>query len=289
MLLKRFKFICWSILGVAAFYFSFNFWDMLLGSMIWEMYFMLPTPLFILITFFLIMFLCRAMGCLFFMPKPHLKAILDNGEAEPSLSQMILRSFSLPFLKRTGMYVLLIAAELILRLVSILLFMYILDHTYFLWESIIRKSSLLVLASWAILAFLVMELPWYFLFYKTSFGGRPNRSREYWFGFKVFLLVLGIFVIRTVLENILFITDVAANQEPPLYKQVLFDLLFIGLCIGLWYLMYRAKCCCVSRCPICAKIGQFFHRCRCDTPAVEPKDETEEKPVTQKVSDSGKE
>ncbi len=286
MSLKRFKFICWSILGVAAFYFSFNFWDMLLGSMIWEMYFKLPTPLFVLITFFLIMFLCRAMGSLFFMPKPRLKAILDNGDPEPSLSQMILRTFSLPFLKRTGMYVLLIAAELFLRLMSILLFMYILDHSYFLWESIAGKSYLLVLISWTIIAFLVMEFPWYLLFYKTSFGGRPNRSREYWFGFKVFLLVLGIFVIRTVLENIFFIT---ADQEPSLYKQILFDLLFIGLCIGLWYLMYRKKWCCTSGCPVCAKIGQLFRRCSCSAPSVEQKEEIEEKTAGENVSDPGKE
>lgn len=287
MLLKRFKFICWSILGVAAFYFSFNFWDMLLGSMIWEMYFQLPTPLFILTTIFLIMFLCRAMGCLFFMPKPRLKAILDNGEAEPSLSQMILRVFSLPFLKRAGMYVLLIAAELILRLISIFLFMYILDQTYALWEIIGQKSTLAVLAAWTVIAFLIMELPWYLLFYKTSFGGRPNRSCEYWFGFKVFLLVLGIFIIRTLLESTLFTSAVAAGQKPFLY--ILFDLLFLGLCIGLWYLMYRKEWNCASNCPICAKIGSFFCRSSCQVPSVEQKDEAGEKSDGENTSDSEKE
>lgn len=254
---QRFNFICRSILKIILFYALLLWWGYRLDPLILELYVNTPFVLFACTVFFLFLFFCRTMGCLVFMPKDKLKAILRNGQISPGASEIVIRLFSWPFIKRTTLFFLLFAAEFVLRLASILLFLKTVSLAvpFLAWlgsVSIILTNVLLIAT-----AYIIMELPFYLLFYKLSFKGHANRSNEYRFGIKLaafVLILLGLRMLQVSLETRFQFEDVEIVSAGTLAV----------LGTGIWYLMYRKDwsfCC--SNCPVCSKIKSIFGKSCC--------------------------
>lgn len=254
---QRFNFICRSILKIILFYALLLWWGYRLDPLILELYVNTPFVLFACTVFFLFLFFCRTMGCLVFMPKDKLKAILRNGQISPGASEIVIRLFSWPFIKRTTLFFLLFAAEFVLRLASILLFLKTVSLAvpFLAWlgsVSIILTNVLLIATG-----YIIMELPFYLLFYKLSFKGHANRSNEYRFGIKLaafVLILLGLRMLQVSLETRFQFEDVEIVSAGTLAV----------LGTGIWYLMYRKDwsfCC--SNCPVCSKIKSIFGKSCC--------------------------
>lgn len=265
----KLKVTCLSLLGIAAFYFSFVFWNYLFGRQVEEFYLALPRPLFSLTTFFLIFFLCRISGTLFFMPKPKLKEILYDGNPEPSLSQLVLKAFSVPFLKRISFFVLMVILEMFFRIQAILVFLWNADNP--LWESFAEVSVGTLVFGWAIAAFLIMELPWFFMFYVLSVPEHPNRIKEYKFGTKLFIFVLLVYIVMRSLGMILPGGTIA--------YEALQSALLVLISFGIWLFMYRpaAVHCGCSCCPVKAAFKKLIGKKECAAPA---ETETKEEQTT---------
>ncbi len=254
---QRFNFICRSILKIILFYALLLWWGYQLDPLILELYVNTPFVLFACAVFFLFLFFCRTMGCLVFMPKDKLKAILRNGQISPGASEIVIRLFSWPFIKRTALFFLLFAAEFVLRLASILLFLKTVSLAvpFLAWlgsVSIILTNVLLIATG-----YIIMELPFYLLFYKLSFKGHANRSNEYRFGIKLaafVLILLGLRMLQVSLETRFQFEDIEIVSAGTLAV----------LGTGIWYLMYRKDwsfCC--SNCPVCSKIKSIFGKSCC--------------------------
>lgn len=269
---QKIRFICWSALKVAAFYLLLVISGILFDPILYDLYIGLPHILFVLVVFFFVLFLCRIMGCLVFLPKDKLKAILRDGQISPAASQIVLRLFSIPFLKRILTITLLIAAEFYLRFTAVLLFLIASQKAAFLLEKIMQISSFLATALLILTAYIIMELPFYLLFYKFSFKGHPNRMYEYRFGMKLSFFVFCVYIINRILLPV-------AQYPDPTTGAVLFYILLTAVSIGLWYLMYRAKGTCFSGCPLCAAVKNAFCRtpeCRREQERIELKDSFEQ-------------
>ena len=244
------KKICWGILGIAAFYILFMGVSFLFLPLFVDLYIYTPFIFFALITFFFTMFLVRETACLVFMPKPRLKAIIRDGQTDVSASQVVLKIFSGAFLKRISMYLGLFVLEIACRIFAIRLFLQGVDSTLPALERIAAKSDMLLVAVLTLAAFIIMELPWYALFYRVSFRGRANRSSEYRFGLKAFVFLLGVLIIQFLLYPLSVRYDSTAAQY----------LLLAALAVvsfGLWWLMYQKqwnKC----SCPLCNRIKSTF-------------------------------
>lgn len=255
--LQQLNFVCRSILQIAFFYVLMLCWGYRLDPLILELYVNTPFMLFACTVFFLFLFLCRAMGCLVFMPKDRLKAILRDGQISPTASQIVIRFFSWPFIKRAALFFLLFIAEFTLRLAFIPLFLKTVSLTIPLW---VRLSSVSIVLTNTLLiatAYVIMELPFYLLFYKLSFKGHANRSHEYRFGMKLAAFVLVLLGLRMLLLSL-----------EPVFPFKGIEIVSAGvlaaLGIGLWYLMYRKDwsfCC--SSCPVCSKIKSIFGKSCC--------------------------
>ena len=254
MTLKTFKSVCWSILGVAAFYSSFYLWNFLLWDFLKNLYMDTPFEVFFVIFFFLIMFLCRFMGCLFFMPKSRLKAILYNGKYDPPLSEILPRVFSAPFIKRISLYTVLFIAEFILRFALITVFIVGFIWTFGFWNMIQNGSEILLFISLAVVGYAVLELPVFLLFYKKSYENHTPRLYEYKFGTKVFIYVTGISIIYLSLLP-------AFESVRTAIDTTLLCLFFFASSLGLWWIMYRMKWLCDCSCPMISKIKSFFGNC----------------------------
>ncbi len=262
---RTIKKICWAGLGIVA-----------LCTVLWaamtpfvplfaELYLYLPFIFFAPIAFFFTMFLARETACLVFMPKPRLKAIIRDGQTEVSASQVVLKVFSWAYLKRIGLYFGLFILETVCRILSIRLFLTIATMSMGFLAAVSEKSDMLLIVLVVLAAFAVMELPWYFLFYRVAFGGRSNRSSEYRFGLRVFAFLLGVLVVQFMLQPFsVYYADNTAVQY-----------LLVGLLIvasfGIWWLMYKKRWK-KGACPLCNRVKSCF--CVYEQPAT---DETEKK------------
>lgn len=256
---------------VAVFYLLMIWWGIQIDPMISELYIVTPFIVFSCVAVFLFLFLCRGTGCLLFMEKSRLKAILRNGEPEPTASQLFLRLFSFPFLKRVTLYFVLFVLEFYLRLLCIKLFLMFVQGTLPFWEKITGVSEGLLCAGMFLGAYVIMEVPAWLLFYKLSFRGRSNRSSEYRFGMKLSFLVSLIIGLR-------FLSLSLTADASPAVENVAF-VLFAALSFGLWYLMYRKKWCCCNTegCRICNAVKGLFGKKK-ETVKEEPAETPEEKP-----------
>ena len=247
------KIFCWNTLRVTLFYLLMLWWGFQLDPMLSELFVITPFIVFAPISLFLFLFLCRETGCFIFMDKSRLKAILKNNEIEPNASQIVLKFFSWPFLKRICMFLGLFVFEFYLRLFAIKLFLIIVQKTLPFWEKTTNVSEVLLYVLMALTAYVIMELPAWFLFYKLSFKGHSNRSYEYRFGLKLSLFVAIIIGLRILS---LYLT----RDSSPAVELLLF-VLSAGIGFGLWYLMYRKKCCCRQNgCPICLALKKLFKK-----------------------------
>ena len=252
--LQRIKILCRETLRVCVFYLLLLWWGFQLSPMIDELFVKVPFVIFALVMLFLSLFLCRETGCLIFMPKTRLPAILRNGEIEPTASQMFLRLFSWPFLKRICMYLGLFVLEFYMRLFSIKLFLTAIQSSLSFWEKVTELSEGLLYVLIFLAAYVIMELPSWLLFYKLSFKGRSNRSYEYRFGMKLSVLVALIIGLR------LLTLSLSANASSSAVD-FFADAAFAVLSFGLWFLMYRKKCCCAAGgCPICNAVKGLFRK-----------------------------
>lgn len=267
MYLQRFGKLCKNTLLVVLFYTIMLWWGFQLEPLFGELYEVTPFIVFLSVSFFMMLFLCRETGCFVFLDKGRLKAILRNGETEPTASQIVLRLFSFPFLKRVALFFSLFVFEFYFRLLLIKLFLITVQATLGFWEKIASVSDVLVYGLMALAAYAIMELPAWALFYKVSFKGRSNRSYEYRFGIKLSVLTALILTMRFV--------QMALTAETSALQEALSWILLAGASFGLWYLMYRKKCCCAGGCPICNVVKGLFKR----------KKKSEETPVIESVSE----
>lgn len=241
--IQRLRTVCLNTLRVILFYAAMMWWFFQLDPMLSELYVNTPFIVFACVSLFLMVFLCRETGCLLFMDKSRLTGILRAGEIEPSASQIVLKLFSWPFLKRVCMYLGLFILEFYARLFAIKLFLITVQHTLSFWEKITDVSELLLYPLFLLTAYAVMELPAYLVFYKLSFKGRANRSYEYRFGMKLSLFVALIVGLRLLSLSL----TANASSAVDFFAVIIFAILGFGL----WYLMYRKKCCCAQGgCPI---------------------------------------
>lgn len=254
------KTICWNTLRVTLFYLLMLWWGFQLDPMLSELFVITPFIVFAPVSLFLFLFLCRETGCLMFMDKGRLKAILRNNEPEPSASQIVLKFFSWPFLKRVCMFFGLFILEFYLRLFAIKLFLVVVQETLPLWEKITNVSEVLLYVLMALTAYVIMELPAWLLFYKLSFKGHSNRSYEYRFGIKLSVFVAMIIGLRVL--SLYLTRDASSAAELALF------VLSAGIGFGLWYLMYRKKCCChANGCPICRAFKKLFAKKTVEKPS----------------------
>lgn len=255
--IQQFNFVCRSILQIAFFYALMLWWGYQVDPLVLELYVNTPFVLFACTVFFLFLFFCRTMGCLVFMPKDKLKAILRDGQISPTASQIVIRLFSWPFIKRTALFFLLFVAEFALRLFFIPLFLKAVSLTIPLWAwlssfSIILTNTLLIAT-----AYIIMELPFYLLFYKLSFKGHVNRSYEYRFGMKLAAFVSILLGLRMALMSLETHFSFKGSELVSAGALAVSG-------IGLWYLMYRKDwsfCC--NGCPFCSKIKSLFGKTCC--------------------------
>lgn len=262
---QKIQFVCWSALKVIAFYLLLLISGQFFDPYLYDLYVNLPHILFVLITFFFVLFLCRIMGCLVFLPKDRLKAILRDGQISPTASQIVLRLFSIPFLKRILTMTVLVGAEFYLRFISILLFLLISNKAGSVFGQIAQVSNFLAMAALVVTAYVVMELPSYLLFYKFSFKGHPNRMYEYRFGMKLSFFIFCVYIINRLLRPL-------AGHVQSTTGAVFFFILLTSLSIGVWYLMYRKKWTCFDNCPLCAGVKGIF----CRTPECRREQERKE-------------
>ncbi len=255
--IQRVNFVCRTILKISFFYFLLLWWGYQLDLLILDLYVKTPFMLFACTVFFLFLFFSRTMGCFVFMPKDKLKAILRDGQISPSANKIVIRLFSWPFIKRTGMYFLLFITELALRLTFIPLFLKTISSTIPLWTWLSSVSVVLTNTLLIAVAYIIMELPFYLLFYRLSFKGYGNRSYEYRFGIKLSVFVFILLGLRLLLMPLLARFSQTTGE-------ILSISLLTGGGIGIWYLMYRkgwSFCC--SSCPICSKIKSIFGKTCC--------------------------
>lgn len=242
--LGQIRSVCVAVLRIVAFYALMAGLWFLLNPLMIELYISTPFIVFAGCGFFLLLFMTRTAGCLIFMPKNRLKAVLYDGELSPTASQIVLRLFSWPFLKRVTMYFTLFLAEFCLRVVLINAFLILVNKTLVFWANLSMRSisatNILLFAA----AGVVMELPAWAVFYKLSFKGRANRSREYRFGLK-----LSAFVILFLIMHISLFSKLSA-VFPTRGGEAFCFLLSAVLGTGLWWLMYRCKFP-RFKCPLC--------------------------------------
>lgn len=270
-------------LRVALFCLLMIWWGIQLDPMMSELYLVTPFIVFSCVAVFLFLFLCRETGCLLFLEKGRLKAILRNDEPDPTASQIVLRLFSNPFLKRVTMYFVLFVAEFYLRLLCINPFLKFVQGTLPFWERITSVSENLLYVLMFAGAYVIMELPAWVLFYKLSFKGRSDRSYEYRFGMKLSFLVS--------LIAGLYILSISLTADAPEAVENAAFVLFVVLSFGVWHLMYRKKCCCgkAGGCRIRNAVRSLFRKRETPekTSAVNPVKESEpektpdETPVTE--------
>lgn len=260
---QRLQTICWNTFRVVIFYLLMMWWGVQLDPMMSELYVITPFIVFASVALFLFLFLCRETGCFVFFPKNRLKAILRDGETEPTASQIVLKLFSWPFLKRVIQFLGLFVLEFYLRLFSIKLFLIFIQHTLSFWEKVTSISEIILYPLFLLTAYVIMELPAWLLFYKLSFKGHSNRSYEYRFGLKLSVLVALMIGLRV------FSLSLTAQSSSAIDS--LAFILFAGASFGLWFLMYRKICCCATGgCPICKAIKSFFgKKKKTDNPSVE--------------------
>lgn len=233
--LGQIRSVCVAVLRVAAFYaLMAGLWFLLTPLMV-ELYISTPFAVFAGCGFFLLLFMTRSAGCLIFMPKSRLKAILRDGELSPTASQIVLRLFSWPFLKRVTMYFVLFLAEFCLRVVLINAFLLLINATLAFWANLSMRSIFATNALLFVAAGVVMELPVWAVFYKLSFKGRANRSREYRFGLKLCAFV----VLFLIMHFCLFFK--LSPVFPTKGGEAFLFLLSAVLGTGLWWLMYRCE------------------------------------------------
>lgn len=261
--MHRLRIVCFNILRVIAFYAAMMWWFFQLDPMLSELYVNTPFVVFVCVSLFLMLFLCRETGCLVFMDKSRLKGILRAGEPEPTTSKIVLNLFSWPFLKRICMFLGLFVLEFYLRLFLIKLFLITIQHTLSFWEKVTNFSEGLLYVLFLLTSYVIMELPAWLTFYKLSFKGRSNRSYEYRFGLKLSVLTALIIGLR--------LAAISLTAEASSAVDVLAFILFAGASFGLWYLMYRKKFCCMAGgCPICNTVKAFFGKKeKTDAPSVE--------------------
>lgn len=250
---RKIKKICLSILGVAAFYVLLLALGSFFVPLFAELYLYLPFVFFAPITFFFTMFLARETACLVFMPKPRLKAVIRDGQAEVSASQVVLKVFSWAFLGRISLYFALFVLETACRLFAVSLFLSAANAALPALEAISEKSDMLLIAVLAVAAFAITELPWYALFYRVSFGGRANRASEYRFGLKAFAFMLAALIVQMLLQplSVRFADSSAA--------QYLLLALWVALSFGIWVLMYE-KPWKQGTCPLCNRVKSCIER-----------------------------
>ena len=255
--IQQFNFICRSVLQIVLFYLLLSWWGYQIDLLVLDLYASTPFILFACCVFFLFLFFCRTMGCLVFMPKEKLKAILQDGEISPPLSQFVLKIFSWSFIKHLLIFFFLFVCEFILRLAFIPLFLKSVSMTIPFWAWLSSFSVVLTNILLIVTAYVIMELPFYLLFYKVSFKGHRNRSFEYSFGLKLSVFVLILLVLHFFSKPLL--ADLSQTTGT---VSSLIILTILGT--GIWYLMYRKKwsfCC--RECPICSYIKKIFGKSFC--------------------------
>ena len=258
--IQKLKTVLWNTLRVTAFYLLMLWWGFQLDPMLSELFVITPFVVFASVSLFLFLFLCRETGCFVFMEKNRLKAILRNNEIEPSASQIVLSFFSWPFLKRVCMYLALFVFEFYLRLFAIKLFLIVVQSTLPFWEKVTNVSEWLLYGMMILTAYVIMELPAWIVFYKLSFKGHSNRSYEYRFGMRLSLLVALLIGLRILT---LYLTKDASSGI-----EFLGFVLFTAAGFGLWYLLYRKKCCCQANgCPICRAFKKLFAKKTIEKPS----------------------
>lgn len=252
---RTIKKICWAGLGIVA-----------LCTVLWaatapfvplfaELYLYLPFIFFAPIAFFFTMFLARETACLVFMPKPRLKAVIRDGQTEVSASQVVLKVFSWAYLKRIGLYFGLFILETVCRILSIRLFLTIATMSMGFLAAVSEKSDMLLIVLVVLAAFAVMELPWYFLFYRVAFGGRSNRSSEYRFGLKAFAFMVAVLIVQILLQPL------SMRFDDDSAVQYLLLCLWAALSFGVWLLMYKKQWK-KGTCPICNRVKSCIEKYR---------------------------
>lgn len=249
---RNIKKICWGVLGVAVFYVLLQALAAVFLPFFMQLYLFIPFVFFAPIAFFFTMFLARETACAVFMPKPRLKAVIRDGQAEVSASQVVLKVFSWAFLKRIAMYFGLFVLELVCRIAAIRLFLMLADVSLSGLAAVADKSEMLLIVLVTLAAFAVMELPWYALFYRVGFGGRANRSSEYRFGLKAFVFMLGVLLIQVLM------LPLSMRYESDAAQYGLLAVLVV-LGTGLWALMYKKQWKKAS-CPICNRIKSCIEK-----------------------------
>lgn len=244
--LGQIKSVCLAVLRVVAFYALMAGLFFLLNPLMIELYISTPFVVFAGCGFFLLLFMTRTAGCLIFMPKNRLKTILHDGELSPTASQIVLRLFSWPFLKRVTMYFILFLAEFCLRVVLINAFLLFINATLAFWANLSMRSVFATNVLLFITAGAVMELPVWAAFYKLSFKGRSNRSREYRFGLKLSAFVVLFLAMH--LGLFFKLSPVFPTKGGEAFR----FLLSAAAGTGLWWLMYRCKRL-HFKCPLCRK------------------------------------
>lgn len=226
--LKKIRAVCLNALRVVVFYVLAMAGLFQLSPLFGELYFSTPFVLSATVSFFLILFVVRTAGTLVFMPKPKLTAVLRGGDVSPRFSKIAARFFSWECQKRLMLFLSLFVAEFVVRLVLVNLFLLLIEKSVPVWANLSMKSIALTNGLIALLAFAVMELPCFGLFYKLSFKGRANRLREYRFGLKLSFLTLLIVALHYFLLPLAEKTNAFAELT-----------LVAVLGVGLWGAMYE--------------------------------------------------
>lgn len=229
---KKIQLVCFNILKIALFCVFMAFWVYQFKTPLSDLSANTPFTFLFYPVFFLFLFFCRTMGCLIFMPKNTLKTIVYQRMLFLAFPQLLNRIFSKDVFKHLLSCLFLFASELLLRLLSILLFL----KTITFFTPFLNFTTPLKAVSGnimlAISAYLIMEFPFYLVFYKFSLKNHSNRLYEYHFGMKlsVFVLLLSVFY---------FLLTPLIDGFSPVSKEItrFCALTALGGCV--WYLAYR--------------------------------------------------
>ena len=229
---KKIQLVCFNILKIALFCVFMAFWVYQFKTPLSDLSANTPFTFLFYPVFFLFLFFCRTMGCLVFMPKNTLKTIVYQRMLFLAFPQLLSRIFSKDVFKHLLSCLFLFASELLLRLLSISIFLKIITFSipFLNFTTPLKVVSGNIML--AISAYLIMEFPFYLVFYKFSLKNHSNRLYEYHFGMKlsVFVLLLSVFY---------FLLTPLIDGFSPVSKEItrFCALTALGGCV--WYLAYR--------------------------------------------------
>ena len=245
--------ICIAVLQIVAFIGLLTGAKAFFSPLFTELYMLTPFVFFCTAAGFFSLFLIRQAACLAFLPKARLKGILRDGEIAPSPSKYFSRVFGAPFLKRGFLYVFLFSVEALFRLLSIRLYLILTGYAVPFLERLANQSAVLPFLVSLAAGFLIMEFPFYEVFYKHAFANASNRLYEYRFGLKAFLYVLLLYVLSILVTYVYIRTGAVDMTSKTGSLAVLITLVPFGY--ALWAGMYIPN----ARRVLSEKLHTFFH------------------------------